>query len=420
MPLIRDVSRIVQARRAVARSAALARVIAYPLLVIGGANAALGRLPALALVALALIMLWGARWMVSGARAGAVLVAAIAIAFVLLGAGVLVAGALQEGPSDGALSLLGGAAVCALPGAWLGYGALQALRCRDPAVVRELARTGGGEAGVRALIARRRRVGVRPPLAGGLLLVAVTILLTPATNGLIGLLLGPPAAGLYHRAKVRAALDAQGVMDADLRPPVLYLRSFADEELAVRARWHRRRSLVDNWTAWHERLEEVLARQLAAYGPVVAIGMPGERDARLGAAREYVSDEGWQTTIVERMQRAGIIAVTIGRSEGLQWEMSTAARLGALGKCVFIFPGVPAAEVDRRWNAVREAVGTEAGAAVDAQITAAALTAVPTQDGVVVVTGRRRDEWNYGARGVRPGHVGGPDVMRLDRASVRG
>jgi hypothetical protein len=60
----------------------------------------------------------------------------------------------------------------------------------------------------------------------------------------------------------------------DLRAvdPIVFLRSFHDDELKVKGR--------DGYS----RLEEIISKQLPLFGPLIAIGKPGELLPTLGAA----------------------------------------------------------------------------------------------------------------------------------------
>lgn len=68
--------------------------------------------------------------------------------------------------------------------------------------------------------------------------------------------------------------------------------------------------------------EETLARFFQKFGPVVAIGKPGERLATAGAARIYVSDELWQQTVLTEIERAQFVVVQPGSSKGVAWELA--------------------------------------------------------------------------------------------------
>ncbi|MEM1296020.1 MAG: hypothetical protein AAGH89_11690 [Verrucomicrobiota bacterium] len=98
------------------------------------------------------------------------------------------------------------------------------------------------------------------------------------------------------------ATGGEEALSGDSRPPILYLRSFADDK-----------------TVYLE--EEQLAGVFGPAGPFVAIGRPGERLPQLGAARLYVADEDWQDRVLELMQRAQLVVLFGGETPGLGWEL---------------------------------------------------------------------------------------------------
>jgi hypothetical protein len=67
--------------------------------------------------------------------------------------------------------------------------------------------------------------------------------------------------------------------------------------------------------------EECLVRFFEAYGPVVAIGKPGETMATPGAARMYVEDDRWQMAIQTELRKAQAVVVQPSTSAGVRWEL---------------------------------------------------------------------------------------------------
>jgi hypothetical protein len=120
---------------------------------------------------------------------------------------------------------------------------------------------------------------------------------------------------------------AAEVVGDDRRPPVLYLRSFLDEDVTAKS--------GGGFTTATE--EEQLADVLGAIGPVVAIGRPGEELPELGAARLYAADADWQATVADLMERAGLVVLRAGDSPGLWWEVRAAARVPP-ERLVFVIP----------------------------------------------------------------------------------
>ena len=128
---------------------------------------------------------------------------------------------------------------------------------------------------------------------------------------------------LWHRSRQYGALSADAAMARDPRPPVLYLRSFADDGqtlIGEQPWWLRLGARV----AAPVSPEQEIAQLLAALGPVVAIGKPGEPLPELGAARLYVSDDQWQAKVQELMRKSALVVVRLGASPGLLWEIEQA------------------------------------------------------------------------------------------------
>ncbi|GAA1931410.1 transferase [Streptantibioticus ferralitis] len=129
----------------------------------------------------------------------------------------------------------------------------------------------------------------------------------------------------------RSAGGAVQALLADGRRPVLYLRSFNDDDSAAR---------VDDVAAVniHSR-EEQLAGALGTLGPVIAVGRPGEPLPRLGAARFYLPLDDWQPVVLRLMELSQLIVLRLGLGEGLWWEVEQARATQPARKLVLLAPG---------------------------------------------------------------------------------
>ncbi len=67
--------------------------------------------------------------------------------------------------------------------------------------------------------------------------------------------------------------------------------------------------------------EEVLAGFFSRWGPVVALGKPGETLATGGAARTYVTHEDWQDVVQSQLSSCQAVVVQPSSSEGVWWEL---------------------------------------------------------------------------------------------------
>jgi hypothetical protein len=180
------------------------------------------------------------------------------------------------------------------------------------------------------------------PSAPALLVVAVATLLG-------GTLLLVGGTVLYRRGLAIMQPSADELMANDRRRPILLLRSFSDESMSIAEApsfaltWGQVSSLA--------RMEESIADQLRPFGPLIAIGKPGESLPRLGASRNYYSDAQWQAAALELMQEALLIVVIAGVSPGLRWELEAIARAGHRSKLLVL---MPEPHRRRRWDVIAE------------------------------------------------------------------
>ena len=70
----------------------------------------------------------------------------------------------------------------------------------------------------------------------------------------------------------------------------------------------------------------------------------------MGAAREELPAESWTRNIQEWLAAARLIVLTVGRTEGVQWEVEQIRRLGLWPKVILLFPPVSDDELAIRWR----------------------------------------------------------------------
>jgi hypothetical protein len=105
-----------------------------------------------------------------------------------------------------------------------------------------------------------------------------------------GLLLTLAAGWAIDRAGQRLrARNAAELLDVDRRDRYLYLRYFGDDDLKLTVTGLERRGpyqIAPGWASLfrRSRFEEILARAVAAYGPVTAVDPPDKRLKRLLSA----------------------------------------------------------------------------------------------------------------------------------------
>lgn len=148
-------------------------------------------------------------------------------------------------------------------------------------------------------------------------------------------------------------LRAEELRRKDLRRPILILRSFRDDMLAVERDdegiIERIRSIT---LSQGHVFEETIAKALANFGPVIAIGRPGEMLPALGAAREYLSNNVWKERATELVAQSSIVTVILGRGDSLRWEMETLFKMDAMPKVIAVFPPLKRDELVARWKLI--------------------------------------------------------------------
>lgn len=151
---------------------------------------------------------------------------------------------------------------------------------------------------------------------------------------------------------------AETVLALDGRAPVIYLRSFRDDEALV-GRPFALNLDAFHWSYWlteysrggmrvllqhgKVRLEQAIEDEVFAIGPFIAIGEPHERHPDFGATRAYFEgdDKAWRTAVQAWLARAALVVVVPGQTSGLGWELEQIQASGSTPKLLLIFPPEP-------------------------------------------------------------------------------
>lgn len=111
---------------------------------------------------------------------------------------------------------------------------------------------------------------------------------------------------------------------------VLFLRAFSDDVQFARTP----ASYPARWLVWPPPVtpadlrteEQQVARGLAPFGRLVAMGKPSDQLPRAGAERSYASDEQWQNEVLAGFDRADLVVLSAGAGGGLEWEVEQAVQ----------------------------------------------------------------------------------------------
>lgn len=148
----------------------------------------------------------------------------------------------------------------------------------------------------------------------------------------------PPLIGGYMltAAQRNVRWSITQLLEADDRPPILFLRAFNDDQVQLQNVKLTLLGRAGRWLDGVSNLDRLLLDEGTPYGPVVAIGNPTDSFPPYGAARGYFDDKTWQAAVADLAGRARVIVVCLDRTEGIWWEVGHIAGLGYLSKTLFL------------------------------------------------------------------------------------
>ncbi|HEY7555846.1 MAG TPA: FHA domain-containing protein [Candidatus Binatia bacterium] len=159
---------------------------------------------------------------------------------------------------------------------------------------------------------------------------------------------------LLIRARRYFQVSADSLLAADKRKPILFLRSFEDDE---KVKFNiSERALLDF------SLETRLSNHFTYFGPFIAIGSPKEAIPQLGAARVILSDREWQPKVMAWMEAASVVVMYSGKTQWVTWELAKLVNTERVPKLILMIPevkgwrsGTRFSDISARMEHVREA-----------------------------------------------------------------
>jgi hypothetical protein len=142
----------------------------------------------------------------------------------------------------------------------------------------------------------------------------------------------------FQRGKKYKVPSAADLLKNDPREPVLYLRSFQDDAAAAANPVWKAFFSPTAWTYSMTGEEEQVAEVMNEIGPFVGIGRPGSKLPDLGAARMYVAESEWKTTVKDLVSRSRLIVFRLGNTPGFWWEIQTVVGMLPPEKILFLLP----------------------------------------------------------------------------------
>ena len=131
------------------------------------------------------------------------------------------------------------------------------------------------------------------------------------------------AAGALTRGIVerKASIALVDLQRHDKRAPILFLRAFVDDQIPLAAPRVPLYMKLIQLGQMRANLDRVLLEEGTPYGPVVALGKPGDKFPPYGAARGYFSLEHWQGAVTDLAREAAAVVICVDDTEGIWWEI---------------------------------------------------------------------------------------------------
>jgi hypothetical protein len=145
---------------------------------------------------------------------------------------------------------------------------------------------------------------------------------------------------LALRARLYFQVSADSLLSVDKRSPILFLRSFDDDELQTSR--SPSKALLDF------SLETRLANHFMRYGPFIAVGDPRERIPNLGATRVLLPDEQWQRTVLNWINEAALIVMYAGKTRWVRWELERIIQTDHVSRLILLIPEIKAWSTAKR------------------------------------------------------------------------
>jgi hypothetical protein len=153
---------------------------------------------------------------------------------------------------------------------------------------------------------------------------------------------------LLVRARRYFQVDAESLLNVDQRAPILFLRSFDDDEKQNFAT--SRRAFLDF------SLETRLSNHFFHFGPFIAVGSPKESVPQPGAARVLLGDDEWQGRVLGWMKSANLIIMYAGLTPWVNWELRQVLENGRTSRLILMFPEI------KEWRPARRKANVAARA----------------------------------------------------------
>jgi hypothetical protein len=196
------------------------------------------------------------------------------------------------------------------------------------------------ETGTKALQARGLRAG-----GFALLLFAIYLGAQGGAQFIAALICLGAMPLAFARASKLLQPSVTTLLAADRRRPILLLRAFRDDDAKASQTF----ATPIGKILLARRFEQGIAGGLSTFGPLIAVGKPGEELPEIGAARSYLSDAEWQPAVLDWIRRSLFIIMVAGTTQWITWELQ---RIVEHGRHNNLFIMLPPGNNQARWQNV--------------------------------------------------------------------
>jgi len=165
------------------------------------------------------------------------------------------------------------------------------------------------------------KAGDASQILRGTMTYAALVIFILGTGFLMGysiLALGRWATNSSRKLMLRSLEDAQAF---DPRPPIMFLRSFMDDLVALKPQ----RGFFKQWyldeTSRVVSLDHLILKEGTEIGPTVALGNPDDPVPPYGVARGYFEHSTWKEAVSKHCSQAKGIVLVMDTTAGIEWEV---------------------------------------------------------------------------------------------------
>ena len=165
---------------------------------------------------------------------------------------------------------------------------------------------------------------------------------SPITLPLMAMIFGYFATASAKFAFRCLSSGALGELKVDTRPSIVLLRSFDADKVKIRRQAFSKAPIKYLTSPGTPTLEELVSRALEPFGPIVAIGRPGEAIPPLGFSRLWVPDDKWKEVVDECAHDCQLVVMIMSPirddDQGLAWELARLAQSDRPEQIVILAP----------------------------------------------------------------------------------